>query len=153
MFSPPMYYLYHHFSTQTRRRMTPALLGEELVCVGSTFRSWRCTIWRLTLAPQVSGIWMFAYMGDPKGWFTMEDPNLPSGNQTWLAGKSSMNGVFIRKIIEKWSTFHCHVWLREGKIDDLGVAPFLETPSENMQAPTRMSFKVPRTLSYKFDRK
>ena len=30
-------------------------------------------------------------------------------------GKSPINGGFNRKIIAKWSIFHCHVWLPEGK--------------------------------------
>ena len=30
-------------------------------------------------------------------------------HQTWLAGKSPMNGAFDRKIIYQWSIFHCHV--------------------------------------------
>ena len=34
---------------------------------------------------------------------------VPSGNQTWLAGKSPMNGGVNRTITYKWSIFHCHV--------------------------------------------
>ena len=42
--------------------------------------------------------------------------HVPFGNQTWLAGKSHVNGTFNGKIILKWSIliFHCHVWLPEG---------------------------------------
>ena len=43
--------------------------------------------------------------------------NLPSGNQNnqiWLAGKSPMNGGFVKKITDKWYIFHCHVSLPEG---------------------------------------
>ena len=38
----------------------------------------------------------------------------PSDNQTWLAGKYTMKGGFMRKITYKWSVFRCHVWLPEG---------------------------------------
>ena len=30
---------------------------------------------------------------------------IPSGNQTWLAGKFCINGGIDRKIIDKWSVF------------------------------------------------
>ena len=37
-------------------------------------------------------------------------------HQTWLAGKSPTEWRFLaRNITEKWSIFHCHVWLPEGK--------------------------------------
>ena len=41
---------------------------------------------------------------------------LSSGNQTWLAGKSSVNGSLNRKITDKCSIFHCHVWLPAGNV-------------------------------------
>ena len=34
---------------------------------------------------------------------------LPSGNQTWHAGKSPINVGVIRKITDKRYLFHCHV--------------------------------------------
>ena len=34
---------------------------------------------------------------------------IPFCNQTWLAGKSLINGGFDRKITDKWSIFNCHV--------------------------------------------
>ena len=39
-------------------------------------------------------------------------------HQTWL-GKSTLNGDFKRKITDKWSIFHCHVWVPEGSPNDL----------------------------------
>ena len=42
------------------------------------------------------------------------DCDIPSGNQSWLAGKSSMNGGFNRKRTYKCFIFYCHVWLPEG---------------------------------------
>ena len=39
---------------------------------------------------------------------------IPSGNRTWLAGKSPMSGSVDRKLSYKWYIFHCHVWLAEG---------------------------------------
>ena len=38
-------------------------------------------------------------------------------------GTYPMNGGFIRKITDKWSVFHCHVWLPEG-------SPTLEPPKK-----------------------
>ena len=51
----------------------------------------------------------------------MSQNGLPFGSLTWLAGKSSINGDFIRKITDVYGTMvHFparHVWLPEGKDD------------------------------------
>ena len=47
-------------------------------------------------------------------WKKPSEKCIPSGNQTWLAGKSPINGGFNRKITYRWSIVHCHVWLPEG---------------------------------------
>ena len=41
--------------------------------------------------------------------------DLPSGKQTWQAGKSNPNWSFNRNITYKQCIFHCHVWLPEGR--------------------------------------
>ena len=38
-----------------------------------------------------------------------DDPTLPFGNLTWLAGNSYVNGGFNGSTIYKMGYFHCHV--------------------------------------------
>ena len=41
-------------------------------------------------------------------------------------GKSPINGNQIRKITYKWSIFHCHIWLPEGRLQMIRMRPGFE---------------------------
>ena len=64
--------------------------------------------------PAISGSWCTFMSSIMPRCRTRGRSQVPSGNQTWLAGKSPIYGGFYRKITDKWSIFHCHVWLPEG---------------------------------------
>ena len=59
-------------------------------------------------------------------WAAWEDSKgLPSGNQTWRAGKGTIYRRFSHWKLHLWGivllqppwSFHCHVWLREGSMN------------------------------------
>ena len=76
---------------------------------------WPCLDWLENTKPQ-SQIAGNDPGGSRFGTIQRHLKELPSGDQTWLAGKSLINGGFKRKLTDKWSIFHCHVWLPEGMI-------------------------------------
>ena len=47
-------------------------------------------------------------------WLEKHWKPLPSGDQTWLAGKYSINGCFSGNIIYKLEIFNGHVWFTRG---------------------------------------
>ena len=67
--------------------------------------------------------WLLIHFSHCSNHIMTRDANgypLVSWNQTWIAGKSSINGGLMRKSLNsKWWIFHCNVWLPEGIYMDL----------------------------------
>ena len=52
--------------------------------------------------------------------------HIHSGNQSWLAGKSSINGGFHRKITDEWSIFQPAMFDYRRVSDGEGMVPMVK---------------------------